>query len=60
VLIWIKRTKLGDPSFVHGIQEYDDSMLNTSVAAEIRRKISDFHTHNVSVYDPSGLASLDT
>jgi hypothetical protein len=35
-------------------------MLNASAAGEIRKKISDFHTHNISVYDPSGLGSVDT
>lgn len=35
-------------------------MLNASTAAEIRGKISDQHTLNVSAYDPSGLESLET
>lgn len=35
-------------------------MLKASTAAEIRSKISDFHTQNVSWYDPAGLESLET
>lgn len=35
-------------------------MLNATTAAEIRGKISDFQTQNVSYYDPSGLESLET
>jgi len=35
-------------------------MLKKSTIAEIRSKISDKHTLNVSAYDPSGLESLDT
>jgi gamma-glutamyltranspeptidase/glutathione hydrolase len=35
-------------------------MLQANTSAEIRSKISDFHTLNVSAYDPKGLESLDT
>lgn len=35
-------------------------MLNQSTINEIRSKISDMHTHNVSAYDPSGIESLNT
>ncbi|KAL2349687.1 gamma-glutamyltransferase, partial [Cryomyces antarcticus] len=55
-----ERSELGDPSFVPGLQEYEDRMLNATTAAEIRAKISDVHTLNVSAYDPSGLESLET
>ncbi|OCL02534.1 gamma-glutamyltransferase 1 [Glonium stellatum] len=55
-----ERTNLGDPSFISGLQEYEDDMLKASTAAEIRSKISDLHTQNVSWYDPAGLESLET
>ncbi|KZF26975.1 gamma-glutamyltransferase [Xylona heveae TC161] len=55
-----ERANLGDPYFVPGMQEYEDQMLNASTAAEIRDKISDFHTLNVSAYNPLGLESLET
>ncbi|KAJ5599864.1 hypothetical protein N7450_000931 [Penicillium hetheringtonii] len=55
-----ERTELGDPSFVKGVTEYERDMLKKSTIADIRSKISDKHTLNVSAYDPSGLESLDT
>ncbi|KAF2239172.1 gamma-glutamyltranspeptidase [Viridothelium virens] len=54
------RTELGDPYFVPGMQQYEDSMISAKTAAEVRSKISDAHTLNVSAYDPSGLESLET
>lgn len=56
----LQRTELGDPSFLVGLQEYEDQMLNDTTAAEIRAKISDSRTQNVSYYDPSGIESLET
>ncbi|KAJ5204294.1 Gamma-glutamyltranspeptidase [Penicillium cinerascens] len=55
-----QRAELGDPRFVKGVDEYQKDMLKKSTIAEIRSKISDKHTLNVSAYDPSGLESLDT
>jgi gamma-glutamyltranspeptidase/glutathione hydrolase len=55
-----QRSELGDPEFVEGMYEFQDEMLNATTAALIRSKISDFHTLNVSAYDPSGFESLDT
>ncbi|KAL1981493.1 hypothetical protein VTN96DRAFT_2522 [Rasamsonia emersonii] len=55
-----KRTSLGDPFFVDGMDEYQRDMLNDSTIRDIRRRISDFRTQNVSAYDPDGLESLDT
>jgi len=54
------RANLGDPSFVDGLQEYLDEMVTDATAAEVRGKISDLHTLNVSAYDPKGLKSLQT
>ncbi|KAI0845730.1 gamma-glutamyltranspeptidase [Daldinia vernicosa] len=55
-----QRSELGDPSFVEGLDEYQESMISDATAAEVRSKISDFKTQNVSYYDPAGLESLDT
>ena len=59
-LIVNQRSNLGDPSFVEGLDEYQQEMLNETTAARIRSEISDFHTLNVSAYDPTGLESLPT
>ncbi|THC88214.1 hypothetical protein EYZ11_012342 [Aspergillus tanneri] len=55
-----ERTKLGDPLFVEGMDKYQDDMLKQSTINEIRGKISDFCTQNVSAYDPDGIESLET
>ncbi|RYP63111.1 hypothetical protein DL770_009451 [Monosporascus sp. CRB-9-2] len=57
---YAQRTKLGDPSFVGGLAEYQTNMLSDKVAAEVRSKISDYRTQNVSYYNPDGIESLDT
>jgi gamma-glutamyltranspeptidase/glutathione hydrolase len=53
------RTKLGDPSFVEELSEYENDMLSPTTGADIRAKIGDY-SHNVSYYDPSGIESLET
>lgn len=55
-----QRSELGDPSFVDGLDEYQESMISNATASEVRSKISDFRTQNVSWYDPAGLESLET
>ncbi|KAK6064206.1 gamma-glutamyltranspeptidase [Seiridium cupressi] len=55
-----QRTLLGDPSFDDGILEYQESMLSEATGAEVRSKLLDYTTQNVSVYDPSGFESLET
>ncbi|KAL7921243.1 gamma-glutamyltranspeptidase [Trichoderma austrokoningii] len=55
-----QRTELGDPSFVNGMDKYTKEMISAKTGAEIRSKISDFRTQNVSYYDPKGLESLET
>ena len=55
-----ERANLGDPLFLDGIDRYQDEMLSEKVAEEIRAKISDTETFNVSYYDPKGLESLET
>jgi gamma-glutamyltranspeptidase / glutathione hydrolase len=52
--------ELGDPDFVDGMDAFQAVMLKASTAAEIRSKISDHHTKNVSDYDPKGLSSPET
>ncbi|KAL4979621.1 nucleophile aminohydrolase [Aspergillus desertorum] len=54
------RTALGDPGFVDGMSEYERNMIAQQTADEIHSKISDFHTQNVSAYDPAGIESLET
>ncbi|CAG8068398.1 unnamed protein product [Penicillium olsonii] len=55
-----QRANLGDPSFVDGISQYESNMLDQATVDEIRSKISDVRTQNVSAYDPAGLESLET
>ncbi|KAF7718169.1 Gamma-glutamyltransferase / Glutathione hydrolase [Penicillium ucsense] len=55
-----ERTLLGDPMYVEGMDKYQHAMLEQSTIDEIRSKISDKKTLNVSAYDPEGLESLDT
>lgn len=54
------RTQLGDPLYLEGIDEYQDQMISAETAAEVRGKISDSRTFDVSYYDPQGLESLET
>ncbi|KAF2657357.1 gamma-glutamyltranspeptidase-like protein [Lophiostoma macrostomum CBS 122681] len=55
-----ERSNLGDPLFLDGIDEYQEQMISEKTAAEVRSKISDTRTFNVSYYDPAGLESLET
>jgi gamma-glutamyltranspeptidase/glutathione hydrolase len=55
-----ERTNLGDPSFLANITAYEVNMLSEKTAEEVRAKISDTKTFNVSYYDPSGIQSLET
>ncbi|KAI1271276.1 gamma-glutamyltransferase 1 [Xylaria sp. FL0933] len=55
-----QRSELGDPLFVEGLDAYQASILSNKTAAEVRSKISDFRTLNVSAYDPEGFESLPT
>lgn len=54
------RSNLGDPLFLTGIDAYQEDMISAATAAEVRSKISDSKTFNVSYYDPSGFESLET
>ncbi|KAI2702137.1 transcriptional regulator family: Fungal Specific TF [Penicillium roqueforti] len=55
-----ERSNFGDPLFVDGMAKYEKEILEQSTIDDIRSKISDVRTQNVSVYDPAGLESLDT
>lgn len=54
------RSNLGDPLFLPGIDTYQEAMISAPTAAEVRSKIDDNRTFNVSYYDPSGFESLET
>jgi gamma-glutamyltranspeptidase/glutathione hydrolase len=54
------RANLGDPLFLNGIDKYQEDMISSSVAAQVRSKIDDHRTFNISYYDPKGLESLET
>ena len=54
------RSEFGDPLFVTNMSTYEEELLLPQTGAEIRAKISDTQTFNVSYYDPSGLESLVT
>ncbi|KAH7304747.1 gamma-glutamyltransferase 1 [Stachybotrys elegans] len=55
-----QRTLLADPSFSPNITDYTRRMITQETAAEIRSRISDLRTQNVSWYNPEGFESLDT
>jgi gamma-glutamyltranspeptidase / glutathione hydrolase len=59
-LTMLQRTNLGDPLFVKGMDAYEQQMLSDETAKEIRGRISDQRTLNLSAYDPSGIESLET
>jgi gamma-glutamyltranspeptidase/glutathione hydrolase len=54
------RANLGDPLFLDGIDAYQNAMISAQTASEVRSKIDDSRTFNVSYYDPQGLESLET
>ncbi|KAM6507185.1 hypothetical protein FALCPG4_018567 [Fusarium falciforme] len=49
-----QRTKLGDPAFVPGLDEYQDDILSDAVAKRQRNKISDNGTLDMDDYNPDG------
>ena len=51
---YAQRASLGDPNFVEDMDGYQQEMFNEKRSAMTRAKISDFHTLNISAYDPSG------
>ncbi|MCJ1309979.1 hypothetical protein MMC25_003640 [Agyrium rufum] len=57
---YAERASMGDPDFVSGMAEHETDMLTEKSSAATRGKISDYHTLNVSDYDPSGFEILDS
>jgi gamma-glutamyltranspeptidase/glutathione hydrolase len=55
-----QRSNLGDPLFLEGLDQYQDQMISEATAEEIRGKIKDTQTFDVSYYNPAGLESIDT
>ncbi|EDV20374.1 uncharacterized protein TRIADDRAFT_31903 [Trichoplax adhaerens] len=47
---YAQRTKLGDPNFVSDVNNFTKYMLSKNVGEELREKISDYQTFNVSYY----------
>ena len=48
------RNELGDPDFFSYMDGFEAQMLKPKTAEKIRGKISDYHTHNISHYNPKG------
>jgi len=46
---------LGDPAFVPGLDAFESRMLSSSLAASVRRQISDAHTLPPTSYNPHNL-----
>ena len=51
---YAQRASLGDPDFVEGMDRYQQEMFDEAKSTITRGKISDFHTLNISAYNPSG------
>jgi hypothetical protein len=56
----VQRSLLGDPAFVEGMGEYQEDILKKVTVDDVRSRISDARTQNVSAYDPDGFESLNT
>lgn len=54
------RTDFGDPSFVANFSRFEEELLSPETGADVRAKISDVQSYNVSYYDPAGIESLET
>ena len=52
-----KRASFGDPDFVSEMAQLEAGMLNQTFANDIKSRISDKHSLNVSDYDPDGFES---
>ncbi|KLU81071.1 gamma-glutamyltransferase [Magnaporthiopsis poae ATCC 64411] len=57
---YAQRAKLGDPSFVPGMDAYQAGMLSAATAAEVRKKIQADKAFGVDYYNPDRLESLKT
>lgn len=52
---YAQRVKMGDPSFVPAMIDYQQEMISEETAARVKNKISDDRTLNVSAYNPDRL-----
>ncbi|KAF4460322.1 gamma-glutamyltransferase [Fusarium albosuccineum] len=55
-----QRTELGDPEFVPSVKAFQDKILSTEMAKEIRSMIKDDSTLPVDKYNPNNLEVLST
>lgn len=56
-MMFCKRTKLGDPSFIDHMELYQQELLSDATIRTIRSKISDEQTLPISSYNPDKLES---
>lgn len=54
------RSDFGDPLFVANLSTFEEELLLPQLGADVRSKISDTQTFNVSYYDPANFEILDT
>ncbi|KAE8351277.1 gamma-glutamyltranspeptidase [Aspergillus coremiiformis] len=54
------RTRLGDPSFVYGLDEYQSRMLTPEMIEHIQLKISDTQTQETPAYSPEGIEVVNS
>jgi gamma-glutamyltranspeptidase/glutathione hydrolase len=54
------RAELGDPLFIEGVEQIQESMITEQAAEAIRAKISDIRTFNTSYYEPKNFEQLAT
>jgi len=47
-----QRTLLGDPAFLSNLTAYQEDMVSEKTAEEVRSKIEEYHTLNISAYNP--------
>lgn len=54
------RSDFGDPAFVANLSVFEQELLLPELGADVRAKISNTQTFNVSYYDPKGFEILNT
>lgn len=48
------RTVMGDPKYIGNMAEFEEAMISDTHAADVRSKISDYHTLALKAYNPPG------
>lgn len=56
---YAQRTKMGDPDYVKNMVSFEQEVIDDITAKNIRSKISDQKTQNVSAYNPDGWESRE-